>query len=454
MIPISAISSLLSEYDEKDHSRLEMVRDLLKHKDGFDKTINGQEATLLLMYEYAVSVERVTNGRVSFETTINRIFSTLDKLRFGELKDGDEDILYGKSFDDQTMIQVKSEEFDRKVRKSTGAAHFMYFTQDGIFNSAIAIFGKKTLEGKDGTTSVTAGSDFTNLSDLRQVFFHELNHHFEVQFAKEKFENIPSEYDGIDGKHYINITQVTAYRYGTRDGVSDIVSLPPDKHFVMATGLVTKEQRGDKIIMHNQITEGMVELIAREQLKSIGVPESEIEDGRYFEQVEMMKRVVACRDKNKKSGRGKTFADFLTNATEIKAELETIVVHDNGVSKDGLHYIGDCADLAFAKETPKRRHLKRMKDFVIELGIDEQVVEELGQHRIWQVAEINDDLRKSFEQQLVEGNIDDAEKEERLKTIMSEYIRLLDEERMFFDGIPEKLGYVKSKQIDIARKEI
>lgn len=130
------IRDLLEIYEKEDAAGVDAVRKFLASKgDDWDRSVINSDGvkiddiTLLFIYEYAVSNERVTAGKISFESTLKGL-EKLDKFRLGEPKKGDEEITYGKSFDDETAMSIVSDQYDL-VRKSTGAQHADYIDSKG-----------------------------------------------------------------------------------------------------------------------------------------------------------------------------------------------------------------------------------------------------------------------------------------------------------------------------------
>lgn len=452
MVSIDVANELLKQYDKFDHDRLEKVRKILNNKENWDKTIKNNneediEITLLLAYEYATAAEKITYGRIKFEDMLEKLDKGIDKFRLGELKKGDEDILYGKTFDDKRAYQVKSLEYDRKVRKNTGASHFMYFDKDEEFKTAVAIFAKKNLpQNENGEIVTTTGCDFSNLSDIRQTVFHEWNHQMEQVFIDQNNHYLPYEYIGVDGKKYRNYDKVKHCRIFNKEELSELISLPEKKQFMISTGISTKEivepseEHPDGIVMHNQITEGFVELISREMMKSIEVSENEIDHSKYYEPVEIIKRIVRSRDRDE--DKGKTYADFLTNSTILKKELESIEIE----GKDGLHYIAEYADKAFENKTEKKVLLSKMPDVVEKLNLSKEQVEKLKSSYVFTKDELNSEDIDFLRKELLQGNEQNQELNIFVTDFITEYSLCLSKEKAFFDEIPTKLGYRQKEE--------
>ena len=233
MLNIKETTNILFQYDKKDHERLEKVKQVLEKKKDWDKTIETEDGhqvdiALLLAYEYSLGIEKITKGKIDFDTALENLMS-IDKLILGDFKESDNDILYGKSLDDETMIFANSQEYYDNVRKSTGAMNFTYFDKTGKLSKAVAIY--KEVRDKAGI-KIKEGVNFEDLSDLRDTFFHEVTHTMEQSIVKEDEEQF---YTSSDGRRYANFDKVTGFRKMEEvDGqrrLSDIINLSPEEQF-------------------------------------------------------------------------------------------------------------------------------------------------------------------------------------------------------------------------------
>ena len=112
------VKELLATYQQTDQERFDLVKEKIEQTNGnWDTTIkltsgNSMESvdiSQLLAYEYCLATERITNGKVSFESTLDKLFSGIQKFRIGNPVPGmDDECLYGKGFDDPTSIPVTS----------------------------------------------------------------------------------------------------------------------------------------------------------------------------------------------------------------------------------------------------------------------------------------------------------------------------------------------------------
>lgn len=246
------------------------------------------------------------------------------------------------------------------------------------------------------------------------------------------------------------------------------------QEYCVSTGLTTVELdtiEGPKI--HNIITEGFVENTARAQIKAIEeylntikkgkFAVNDIDTDKYPEYVTMADKVITSRDKSLgKNGEGQTYADFLLHSSRIKKDLESREVIRDGKKVDGLHYISDYADKVqdketrkkiFFKETDKVEFSKEQKACVINLvnkridNIDISSDEEEQLNKIIKYA--SDEVKNmniSVEERTKLNKLFDVDNP---MSMVDELADIIKEEQKFFDGIPEKLGYIeKTKKND------
>lgn len=138
------VDGLLKKYEDNDSKNLAKASKALSEKDTWHKSIideNGEEVniTLLLAYEYSKGIENITNGIVSFDEALSKLME-IDNLVLGEFNENNDDILYGKNYQDKTMMMANSQEYYDTVRKHTGAMNFCYFDKNGKLADTVAIF--------------------------------------------------------------------------------------------------------------------------------------------------------------------------------------------------------------------------------------------------------------------------------------------------------------------------
>lgn len=484
------VKELLQKYEAQDSIRLQQVKTKIEDTKGNwdigiglkhdDKAVEEIPVSLLLAYEYCLATEKITYKRVKFEDMLEKLLEGVQKFRIGNPMPGiDDECLYGKGFDDSTAMPVTTKQY--RIKMHAGAQHLDYF-KDGKFTGAVFIYAKEMIPNFaiDFNTGITKsfetdGINFQELSDemslltcFRQTVFHEWNHNAEKEVIEPNEQTIQEEYDSIDGKKYKNYENISQYvlsegitiqepqyyydpnekvghRYFYIDSAGNrqydidfgLRTHQLSKNYCFSTGMTTVEvmQNGEHKI-HNLITEGFVEATARAMVLSVAPDTMDIEDGRYYEQVEMAKRIFSSRDKSK-GEEGITYADFLMHSSRLKNELESIEV-DSKV--DGLHYMGNYADEAKANKTPKRKMYASMGKITQRLGINvnEQVIKAFEKLNLFGKSSITEDEEKEFRKLLLSGT---EPNESYVDSIIAELTTYINEENQFFDGIPEKLGY-------------
>ena len=89
-------------------------------------TSENVDISQLLAYEYCLASEKITKGKVSFESMLDKLFNGVQKFRIGNPVPGmDDECLYGKGFDDITAIPVTSKLY--RMVMNAGAQHLDYF---------------------------------------------------------------------------------------------------------------------------------------------------------------------------------------------------------------------------------------------------------------------------------------------------------------------------------------
>ena len=503
------VRELLQKYDEQDKkmglTRLEAVKRKIKdtkgkweegisvkHEDG---NIEEIPISLLLAYEYCLATERITQGEVTFEDMLDKLFNNVQKFRIGNPVAGiDDECLYEKSLSDPTAIPVTTKQY--RIKMHAGAQSLSY-CKDGKLVDATFIYEKTTIpdfaidsETGESVAFETDGIDFQELSEerslltcFRQTAFHEWTHSAEKELINpdegthsaekepinpDEGTSIEHEYDSVDGKRYINYEKAEQYvstagitiqepqyyheqfqnkngdiehRYyyidssgEKQDDLEFGLSVHPlNEKYRISSGMITVEVKKDgSTEMHNQVDEGFVEAIARAMVLSIAPDTKDMDEGIYYEAVKMAERVFSSRDDSAKKS-GKTYADFLMHSSRLKKDLEDREI-DGKV--DGLHYIGEYAELARAGMTPK---MELYKSIVARLGIDPtiQVKEIFGK---FERSDFSEEEQRAFKSFLMSGEKPDKD---FVEAIIPQIIASVEVEKRFFDDIPVKLGYIQ-----------
>ena len=491
------VEELLAFYQETDSERYNLVKDKIEQTKGnWDTTIdlvNGSsrdsvDISQLLAYEYCLASERITDGKVTLEAMLDKLFDGVKKFRIGNPVLGmDDECLYGKGFDDTTAIPVTSKLY--RMVMNAGAQHLDYF-KDGKFTGAVFIYERGTIKGfaKDENGNPVDmkidGIDFSDLSkgqslltNLRQTAFHEWTHNAEKEVIDSTSPTIDYEYQSEDGKTYRNYERINSYvtseNIGSIQEPQYIISTQRDSQgnrkryfqdkngnlrplsevkfgldtkqlgteYCFSSGLTTREvMPNGETRMHNIITEGFVEGTARAMIRAIDPQVRDIDEEKYPEYVEMAKRVIESRDVNLgENGQGQTYADFLMHSSELKRDLESrTVVLDDGSKVDGLHYISNYADRVQSRQTRKSQFYGNMPNVAGELNLSKAQIDEVRQSNLWQKRVLTEDEQNYLRTLLVGEN---PNNQAYVDTVVADFVDILGEEAEFFDGIAEKLGY-------------
>lgn len=491
------VEELLAFYQETDPERYNLVKDKIEQTKGnWDTTIdlvNGSsrdsvDISQLLAYEYCLASERITDGKVTFEAMLDKLFDGVKKFRIGNPVPGmDDECLYGKGFDDPTAIPVTSKLY--RMVMNAGAQHLDYF-KDGSFTGAVFIYERGTIKGfaKDEKGNPVDmkidGIDFSDLSkgqslltNLRQTAFHEWTHNAEKEVIDSTSPTIDYEYQSEDGKTYRNYERINSYvtseNIGNLQEPQYIISTQRDSQgnrkryfqdkngnlrplsevkfgldtkklgteYCFSSGLTTREvMPNGETRMHNIITEGFVEGTARAMIRAIDPQVRDIDEEKYPEYVEMAKRVIESRDVNLgENGQGQTYADFLMHSSELKRDLESrTVVLDDGSKVDGLHYISNYADRVQSRQTRKSQFYRNMPNVAGKLNLSKAQIDEVRQSNLWQKRVLTEDEQNYLRTLLVGENTNN---QAYVDTVVADFVDILGEEAEFFDGIAEKLGY-------------
>lgn len=471
MIQISRIKNLLDKYREDYPEQVEYAEKKLNEvAKNWDRTIkdeNGEEQdlTLLLVFEYALGTERITNGKIQIEQMIDKLLGKCDKFRLGRLnKEYDEDVITSKTYDDIDAVQAISDRYEQENRidGNLGAHTFDYINKNGKHEQAVAIYREeeKEIYNENGEKKnvILSGSKFDDLSDLRQTLFHEWNHIMQKVEVKEDF---PPYYTSTDGKTYINYEEENFYRIFEKNekGEYEISKL---KEIIgglkLSSGLVTYEKIKDEktgkyeVLYHNQIEEGIVELIARRQMLALGIDEKEIDTSKYPKQVKIMEILSAERDRIKCRD-GVTFADFLTNSTIIKQELEQQQIK----GKDKLHFFGDYIDDDYSINSKVKYlvgNIPRFSDAIKDMEKEPETEEEimrLAQKLGIEIEEVEQDNPIQKLEELVKEkthNRSGKEEEDLDNKILKNLIlslKKLSKEREEVEGVLEEISSENSR---------
>ena len=321
--------------ESKDDKLIEYIEKTVKEKvstGDWDKGIADQSGSLvsMLLYEYSSSIEKLTEGKIPAKQVVDKLSSNIGTLRFGDFKSGiDDEITYDG-------LSVTSDEYKKKCRIDThfGAHALAYKDKNGDEKSAIVLFDDQQEKVIDGTNRKLSGIDLKDLGDVRGTIFHEWTHVMEKCLVKTseltKGDVIHKEGDSV----YINaVLSPTLSKQEYQDYANNVDSLLKSDTEIQFAGISTIElndsKDSNKRIMHNQISEGATEFIARKVMETIGQPVKHPE--RYSEQVKIIGGIFEGR------GLSDCLTMYLTEPHKMIRTLENEKVQ----GKDTLHYISD-----------------------------------------------------------------------------------------------------------------
>ena len=382
------------------------------------------EILTFLLYKYTTGLAKLTgDSKYGYQDVVKKLTGILGKIRFGEWKSNDNNLKY----DNMSVTDVN---YRKTKGKKFGAQAIIYIEKDQLQKAVIAY---------DNTQG--EGINLDSLDDLMHTFFHEWTHVMEL----DKLNENSNERVQILNREYSN-------------------NIEMENGEVWGTGLSTREygqnadnyaenedEHGKKRIMHNQITEGMVELIARKvMVNAIGQEQAEkvIDKARYFPHTKVAQAIMDGL------GEEEVIKLFITHSQELVMKLESMQIED----RDALHYMSDFInDQNYEQLIPQ--YSNRTRFFQENMGILEQ---------IYGIPEQNKEgLKKEFGLSEFEGTaisnfqnifskygtkkLSDTELEQFNK-ILEEYKSLVNSENEFYDSLSERLK-ISLKQSDKERSQ-
>ena len=409
-------SSLLKRYssdidEEEQRPKLDIIREIIEQND-WDmaprSNINGKnkaDVTLLLLYEYSTSLEKLTGGKVSYKDVLNKLTTYMGKLRYGDWKSIDSDVKY----DD---LSVTSQEFKEKLKNRFDAQVATIDTNGGAYKKALILYDINEF-------GINSGVNCRDINDLRQTMFHELTHIMEISKSKENEE----EYFVAESRRYRNSKKESDGIYFTGVFTAEFDNLAD----VYAKGR----------IMHNQVTEGFVENISRKILECIG--EKAKDPNRYFHAVKISQDVMDVY------GQQDVITSFVTDSSTLIKELEGSGKEDD----DFLHIASDkIMDASFNGTIPSKRPktniigslaLRITKTFRAD---KDEAFNDRSNREFFKKTSVTKEEFKTYIEDFSKKSyckkktIDQKDKKE-LESLFEEYQRVLEEENEFFFD-PEK----------------
>ena len=166
----------------------------------------------------------------------------------------------------------------------------------------------------------------------------------------------------------------------------------------------------------------------------------DIDEEKYSEYEEIAKRVIESRDISLGTdGHGQTYADFLMHSSLLKRDLESRnVILNNGNKVDGLHYLSDYADKVQNRRTRKLQFYTNMPNVTEKLNLSKAQIDIVRQSNLWKKRELTEDEQNYLRILLIGGKTNNKAYAD---TVVADFVDILKEEKEFFNGIAEKLGY-------------
>ena len=329
------IDKIFSVYQNENSYLIEYIQKIAieKQKSGdWYLGILAQSPNLLviLMYEYATSIEKLTSGKISAQQVVDKISSQMGIFRIGDFIKGKDDKITYDGY------SVTSDEFKKKCRieDQFGALTTEYYDKEGKHKSAVSLFDNNQFAIIDGKKYQLYGINLRDLGDIRQSAFHEWTHIMEecivkaCQLSREDiiFENGKSIFINSKLCPMLSREEFEQYIYN----IDNLLNSDEEVYF---SGITTIEIENKKNpngrIMHNKISEGVTEYIARLVMETIREEIKHPE--RYFKQVKIAEGIFKGR------GLSDTLVTYFTESYKLIRSLESTRV----CKKDMLHYISN-----------------------------------------------------------------------------------------------------------------
>lgn len=419
------LESLLNEYsqdidlsDENKRSKLEIIKKITKNKDWDNFDIEGNKEyglTQILLYEYSTSIEKLTNGKVSYKQVTEKLSNLMGKLRYGKWKEQDSGIKYGE-------ISVTDSVYRKNEGKEFGAQTIDYIDANNQLKMAVIAYDRN--EGK--------GINFKDINDIRQTFFHEWTHVMELDKIKTNQETEVS----LNGRIFKNNEK-------KQNGE------------IWGEGLVTREYGtnaklyatnvdaiGNKRIMHNQIDEGAVELIARKVMGNVLGEERAkkvIDSKRYYPNVKVIQELM------KAGGEERFITLFTTNSQKLISMLEKINIED----RDALHYMSDFVnDETTQGMIPKYSPKTNLYKEIQEKGLQKSEIQKIikTDKRVQDIQANTNLIYESLKERILEG-----QKENEKKEINRKNQELLKNQRKIYKENEEPQRNSNIKNINLSK---
>lgn len=358
----SNIDEIFSNYQNSNNQLIEKIKEVCsKKQEKWDLGIEGnsQNLTYLLIYEYASSIEKISNGKLTAEFVIEKLAENMGVLRYGDFRNGiDDNIKYNSQ-------PVTSDSYKEQCRvNSNFGAHEVDIEDGDKIKCAIVLFdNSQKYTDKEGNEHTLSGIDLNDLDDIRHTIFHEWTHIMEKSYAKAS--DLRREDILLEQGHstYINSylspdLEISEYK----DFIDNVDNLLKSDKEILFGGISTIEVNEDKSpdrrIMHNQISEGCTEYISRLVMQNIGAKVKD--ESRYADQVEFAKKIFES------NGLDNSIEAYFTSSNKVISFIENNEVK----GKDLLHYADDLITFLGKLEST-------CKDEIIKSGNNPDIMEAL-----------------------------------------------------------------------------
>lgn len=414
--------SLLKRYshdidEEENRPKLDIIREIIEQND-WDiaprSNINGRnkaEVTLMILYEYSTGLEKLTGGKVSYKDVLKKLSLYMGKFRYGDWREEDSDCIYDNA-------PVTSEEF-KKLNKDKFGAQAVTIEREGEpFKKALVLYDINEF-------GINNGINLRDINEIRHTMFHELTHIMEISRSLEDEE----EFFELDNQGELGV-KYRRFRNSKKES---------DGH-VYYKGVSTEEF--DELaevyngigIMHNRVTEGFVENIARKILEGLG--EKVKNKGRYYYPVKISQDIMDVY------GEEDVITTFVTDSSKLIRELEG---PEKGTD-DFLHLASDRImdanfDAVIPGKNPKTQIVERLVTRIIsacradkDLSYKDKSNREFFARRVVTIEEFHDFLDDMLKKPYSKKKVLNQKDKKELDFLFDEYYKALhDENEFFFD---------------------
>ena len=311
---------------------LKYIQEVVQVQNQIGKWDNGPKEnnnlTEILIYEYATSLEKITKGKITSQFVVDKLTKQLGTLRYGDFQKGIDDNI---TYDNYSVTSITYKQ-NCRINSKFGA-HTIDYLDDNQETSAIVLFDNKQIYLNDQAKTIyLSGINLDDLFDIRLTIFHEFTHIMEQVAIKTS--NLTKQdivyYHG--NSIYINTKlspSLTIEEY--KKYIDNVEELLTSNATITYSGITTIEinNNTNKRIMHNQISEGATEYIAKLVMQELNYDTKK--DCRYAKAVNIIKSIFASK------GISESVTTYLTSPKDIIVYLESIDVE----GKDLLHYISE-----------------------------------------------------------------------------------------------------------------